>query len=196
MPLLPPPARTVLLAALLLGFAGCGGVPVDALRLTAQSDQNRARQTRRFEGVAEATLLAATAGVLQDLGFTLDESESKLGVISASRKLTSRRPMNGGEIAKDLAWSILWLPLGLGMTAIDAAKGVKEPQVVRLSLVTHRDGATTASGSSVRVTAQRVVFADERQTKIKSVEPLDDPLFYQEFFARLGQSVFLEEQKT
>ena len=196
MNLLQPRTRAALLAVALLALAGCASVPDNALKLPPSSNSARELQTRHFDAVAETTLLTASAGVLQDLGFTLDESESKLGVITASRKLTSRRPMNGGEIAKDLAWALLWLPLGVTKTAIDAAKGVKEPQVVRLSLVTHRDGATTAAGSSLRVTAQRVVFEDERQTKIKSVEPLDDPLFYQEFFARLGQSVFLEEQKT
>ena len=46
------------------------------------------------------------------------------------------------------------------------------------------------------VTAQRVVYANERLTKFKSVEPLNDPKFYQEFFNRLSKSVFLQEQKT
>ena len=190
------PARAALLASLLLALAGCGGVPIDALKLAPQSAQNRDLQTRRFDGVKETTLLAASAGVLQDLGFNLDESESKLGVISASRKLTSRRPLHAGEVMKDLAWMIVLPTLGAAYTAIDAAKGVKEPQVVRVSLVTHGGDATAPNASSARVTAQRVVYADERLTKIVSVEPLDDPLFYREFFARLSKSVFLEEQKT
>jgi len=191
---LQPPA--ILLVVQLLILAGCAGVPDNALRIAAQSDQKRELQTRHFDGVKETTLLAATAGVLQDLGFNLDESESKLGVVTASRKFTSRRPLNGGEIAKDLAWGLLWLPLGVATTAVDAAKGVKEPQLVRVSLVTQSDHTPAATGSSVRVTAHRIVYSDERQTKIKSVAPLDDALFYQEFFTRLGRSVFLEEQKT
>lgn len=189
-------ARAALLASLLLALAGCGGVPAGALMLTPQSDRNRELQTRHFDGVKETDLLTATAGALQDLGFTLDESESKLGVITASRKLTSRRPLTGGEIAKDLAWGLVWLPLGAAYTVIDAAKGVKEPQLVRVSLVTRGADVGAPAGSSVRVTAQRVVYADERHTKIKSIEPLDDALFYQEFFARLSKSVFFEEQKT
>ena len=193
---LPPARRLLLLAVSWLGLAGCSGVPDNALRLTTQSDQIRARQTRRFEGVTEATLLAATAGVLQDLGFTLDESESKLGVVTASRKLTSRRPLHAGEVMKDLAWMIVLPTLGAAYTAIDAAKGVKEPQVVRVSLVTQGGDAGAPPASSARVTAQRVVYANERLTKIVAVEPLDDPVFYQEFFARLSKSVFLEEQKT
>lgn len=187
-------ASAAALAGLLLAFAGCASVPPDALKLAESSDRTRELQTHHFNDVSERTLLAASAAVLQDLGFTLEESESELGVLSASRQLTSRRPPTGGEIAKDLAWGLVWLPLGATLTAIDAAKGVKEPQRVRVSLVTRRRGPT-AAGSSVRVTAQRIVYKDERLTKILAIEPLDDALFYREFFARLEKSVFLETQK-
>lgn len=192
----PPSHPFALLVLLLLGLAGCANVPDDALRLAVQSEQKRDLQTRRFDGVKESTLLAASAGVLQDLGFNLDESESKLGVVTASRKLTSRRSLNGGEVMKDLAWMIVLPTLGAVYTALDAAKGVKEPQVVRVSLVTGGNDITSPGASSARVTAQRVVYADERQIRIVKVEPLEDPSFYEEFFARLSKSVFLEEQKT
>jgi hypothetical protein len=194
-----PFIRATALAGGLLALAGCGGVPAGALMLPPQSDQSRERQTHRYDGVKENTLLAASAGVLQDLGFNLDESESKLGVVTASRKLTSRRPMRAGEVLVTAAansWLLFVPAVGIGLTALEAANGVKEPQLVRVSLVTRSDGVKPADGSSVRVTAQRVVYVDERQTKVKSIEPLDDALFYQEFFARLGKSVFLEEQKT
>ena len=199
--LLPQP-RTIALVAigvLLFALAGCGGVPAGALMLPPQSDQSRELQTCHYDSVKETTLLAASAGVLQDVEFNLDESESKLGVVTASRKLTSRRPMRAGEVlatAASNSWLIFVPAVGLGLTAVEAASGVKEPQLVRVSLVTRSEGAKPADGSSVRVTAQRVVYVDERQTKVKSIEPLDDALFYQEFFARLGKSVFLEEQKT
>ena len=74
--------------------------------------------------------------------------------------------------------------------------GVKEPQIVRVSLVTRGGDARAPHASSARVTAQRIVYKDERRAKIVSVESLDDPVFYQEFFSRLSKSVFLEEQKT
>ena len=191
-----PFARAAFLAGLLLALAGCGGIPADALKLAPESNQNRELQTRRFDGVKETDLLAATAGVLQDLGFTLDESESQLGVITASRKLTSRRSLTAGEVMKDLAWMLLVPTLGAIYTAYDAATGVKEPQLVRVSLVTSVTGGGATPAASARVTAQRVVYTNERLTKIKSVEPLHDAAFYREFFNRLSKSVFLQEQKT
>ena len=189
-----PFARLGLLTGLLFTLAGCNSVPPNVLQLAPGSEKDRELQTRRFEGIKETELLAAGAGVVQDLGFTLDESESKLGLITASRKLTSRRPLNGREVMGGLAWTALLPYLGGPMLAYNAATGVKEPQLVRVTLVTSAAGGTT-SVASVRVTAQRVVYADESQAKIKSVEPLNDPAFYQEFFNRLAKSVFLEGQK-
>jgi hypothetical protein len=185
-------AAMALALTLLLG--GCAGIPDDALKLGPAPLANRQMQTRTFEGHAETEMLAASAGVLQDLGFTLDESDSQLGLVSASRSLTSRRALNGGEIAKDVAWTLL-LPSLYGPFALyNAATGVKEPQVVRVSLVTSAV-AGGAPAASVRVTAQRVVYKDERHTRVTAVEPLNDPKFYEEFFTRLSKSAFLEKQK-
>lgn len=181
-----------LLAGLSLALAACHTPPTDTLQLAPDSDKNRELQTRHFDGVKESELLAAGAGVVQDLGFTLDESESKLGLITASRQLTSRRPLNTNEVMSGLAWTVLLPYLGGPTLAYNAAAGVKEPQLVRITLVTAARGP---NASSVRVTAQRVVYADEAQANIRSVEPLNAPEFYQEFFNRLSKSVFLEGQK-
>ena len=185
------PALTAALAALLL--AGCASTPSDALKLAHDTPEHRRLQTRQFDRLNETQMLAAGLGVLQDLGFTLDGSESKLGVISASRHLTSRRPLNAREIVTDLFWTATF-PVVMGAYfAYDAATGVKEPQVVHVSLVA---AAADGGACTVRVTAQRRVYKDEKLAKLLKVEPLDEPAFYQEFFTRLSQSVFLEEQKT
>jgi hypothetical protein len=181
------------LAGVLL--AGCQGVPAGALKLPPQSAEQRQLQTHRYEGVSESRLLSAGLGVLQDLGFTLEGSESKLGVITGSKKLTSRRPLNSEEIIKDLFWTAL-IPYLAPFTAYDAATGVKEPQIVRFSLVTQPDDGNHAPACLVRVTAQRVVYTDEHLTQVKFVEPLNDARFYEEFFKRLSNSIFLAEEKT
>ena len=181
------------LAGMLL--AGCQGVPAGALKLPPESAEHRQLQTRRYEGFSEARLLSAGLGVLQDLGFTLEGSEGRLGVITGSKKLTSRRPLNSEEIIKGLFWTAV-IPYLAPFTAYGAATGVKEPQVVRISLVTQPDGGITPPACFVRVTAQRVVYTDERLNQVKFVEPLNDSRFYEEFFKRLSNSIFLGEGKT
>ncbi len=176
-------------------LAGCHEVPVGALKLPPATAEHRQLQTHRYEGVAEPRLLAAGLGVMQDLGFTLEGSESKLGVITGSRKLTSRRPLTSEEAIKELCLTAL-IPYLAPFTAYDAARGVKEPQIVRISLVTQPDGESAPPACFVRVTAQRVVYTNEQLRRVKFVEPLNDPRFYAEFFKRLSLSIFLEEGKT
>jgi len=186
--------------ALALGWAvvllaGCQGVPAGVLQLPLETAGQRQLQSHRYAGVPEERLLSAGLGVMQDLGFTLEGSESKLGVITGSKKLTSRRPLNAEEVIKGLCWTAL-IPYLAPFTAYHAATGVKEPQIVRISLVTQPAAGDAPPVCLVRVTAQRVVYTDERLNQVKFVEPLNDPRFYEEFFKRLSLSVFLEEQKT
>jgi hypothetical protein len=179
-----------------LFLAGCATTPAVALNPGQATLEQRQRQTRHFEDVTEPAMLSAGLGVLQDLGFTLDGSESKLGVITASRHLTSRRPLSSGELVKDLLWAALIPTVMVPYMAYDAATGVKEPQVVRVSLVTSPAPANGPLSLAVRVTAQRLVYKDEKLKKLIKVEPINDPAFYREFFVRLTQSAFLEGQKT
>jgi hypothetical protein len=60
-------------------------IPKDALALSPESLQDRQMQTRIFETTDEKMLLTASAQLLQDLGYTIDESEVPCGVIVASR---------------------------------------------------------------------------------------------------------------
>ena len=190
-----PRTRAALAAAFALALAGCASIPADALKLGPAPAANRAAQTRTFRADQQSELLAASAGVLQDLGFTLEESETKLGVITASRQLTARRPLNGSEVAVNVAGTV-FLPYVVGpFAAYRAIAGIKEPQMVRISLVTSAPRAGADSTGTIRVTAQRLVYTDERFTEVKSAEPLDDPQFYAEFFARLETSALLEKQK-
>lgn len=176
--------------------AGCASTLEGALAPDQITVAQRQRQTRHFDRVDEPALLSAGLAVLQDLGFTLDGSEGKLGVITASRQLTSRRPLGPREVVRDLFWVTLVPVVGAPYLAYDAATGVKEPQVVRVSVVTSPGVSGPNSGVSARVTAQRIVYKDEKLTKLLKVEPLDDPAFYHEFFVRLGTSVALEEVKS
>ena len=64
-----------------------------------------------------------------------------------------------------------------------------ERQRIRVSLVT-RPAAATADVHLVRVTFQRLVWDSENE--ISKIEGLVEPALYQEFFAKLSKSIFLE----
>lgn len=162
------------LSAMIL--AGCEqGIPKEALQLSPDSLERRQAQTRVFETEDEKQLLSASAALLQDLGFTLDESEVDLGVIVGSK---DRDAVETGQVVTSIAVAVL-----LG-TALPWDRNQK----IRASVVT-RD-LDERQGYAVRLTMQRIVW--NTQGQISKTEPLDEPEMYQEFFDRLSKSVFLE----
>jgi hypothetical protein len=165
------------LLALILLTAGCQTTPPErALQLPAASLDIRQMQTRRFAEISEAQLLAASAGVLQDLGFNLDESEVELGLIVASKRQSASDP-GVSQVMK-----LLEIFADIEIT-------VDRDQRIRVSLVSWPvPGADEEH--FVRVTFQRVVWNTEND--ISKRETLDDPILYREFFERLSKSVFLE----
>ena len=169
----------ILILALTLGplFAACQTTPAEeALELPPQSLQDRQMQTRRFDGIAEADLLAACAAVLQDLGFNLDESEASLGVLVASKQRSAYDAAKG-TMAKLLDW------------IVDIEIEVDKEQQIRASLVSSPVSGRPQS-YQVRVTFQRIVW--NTNNEITKRQPLNEAELHQRFFDRLSKSVFLE----
>jgi hypothetical protein len=148
-------------------------IPRGVLQLSSESLKQRQLQTRRFDSSDEAKLLSASAAVLQDLGFNIDESETKLGLIVGSK---DRDAIEAGQV--------------IGAIVVGALLGTPLPfdtrQKIRVSLVTL---PTADQGTAVRVTFQRIVWNTDNE--VSRLEALDEPKLYQEFFAKLSQSVFL-----
>lgn len=164
-----------LCATLVIG--GCKSIPEDALALKKDSFANRQLQTRKYDTLDEKNLLSASAAVLQDLGYNLDESETALGVLVGSK---TRDATDGGQIAA----AIFVAALGGGNMAID------ERQMIRASIVTK---PSKSEGSSlVRVTFQRVVWNTDKV--VSRIEAINEAEIYRDFFDRLNKSVFLEGQ--
>jgi hypothetical protein len=76
------------LGALSSAFAACAATPQQqaaALSPTESAIAVRALQSRRFETTDQALMLQAGLGALQDLGFTIEESQAAAGVIVGSK---------------------------------------------------------------------------------------------------------------
>jgi hypothetical protein len=171
-------SKLIVIGLVALMVAGCeASIPKEALQLTPDSLARRQVQTRVFETTNEAELLAASAHLLQDLGFNLDESEVELGVVVASK---DRDATEAGQVAA----SILLALLGVAMPWDDEQK-------IRASIITRE--LKERNGYAVRLTMQRIVW--NTQNQISKTEPLDDPKMYQEFFAKLSKAIFLEAQE-
>jgi hypothetical protein len=148
------------------------GVPQEALMFTPESLADRQLQTRIFETHHEGKLLEASAAVLQDLGFTIDESEVKCGVIVCSR---DRNVTEFYDVGLSIIASLFF---------IDYEYATR--QKVFASLVTR---PLEEDRIAVRITFQHLVW-DTKKELIKN-ERLNEPEIYQEFFSKLSKSVFL-----
>lgn len=172
--------RAVVPLLLLIGMAGCDQIPVDAFVLAPQSLQQRQVESRRFDGISETDLLAASAGVLQDLGFNIEESETELGLVVASK---DRDATSGGQIAAAVFIALL----------TGAVMAVDKNQKVRASLVVAPSLGGAPNSHVVRITLQRIIW--NTQGVVRATEWIKEPEVYQQFFDRLSKAVFLEGHK-
>ena len=162
-------------------FASCATtIPKEALLLSKENLKDRQLQTRRFD-TDEKTLLSASAAVLQDLGFNINESETNLGLIACSKQ---REAVSAGQVAGAIFLAIL----------TGAVTPIDKEQLIRASLITrpiHIDETDKSKcQTAVRVTFQRIV--SNTQGQITRREGINEAEIYQEFFDKLSQSVFLE----
>jgi hypothetical protein len=186
-------------------FSGCATtIPPEALQMQPDTLANRQQQSRKYDIKTEKELLSASASVLQDMGFNLDESQTSLGVIVASK---SRSATDGGQIAGAIVMGILF-----GAAAVNYDKNQK----IRASLVT-KPAVTSnpikvelspnagksikfdqqveaSSGFVVRVTFQRLVW--NQNNILTKIEGINDPAIYTEFYDKLSKSVFLQAQNV
>jgi hypothetical protein len=186
-------------------FSGCATtIPPEALQMQPDTLANRQVQSRKYDIKTEKELLSASASVLQDMGFNLDESQTSLGVIVASK---SRDAKDGGQIAGAILMGFLF---GAAAMSYDKnqkirASLVTKPAVtnnpIKVELTTNAgknikfdQQVEASSGFVVRVTFQRLVW--NQNNVMTKIEGINDPAIYTEFYDKLSKSVFLQAQNV
>lgn len=170
---------------LCLVFLGCETMPKGFLKPSEEAVKKRQLEMRQYETKDEIKIITSVAGVLQDLGFTLDSSETQLGLVAASRQADAK---DAGQIAGAAFLDIAGALFGGYSNAsarVDKEQKVKACIVVKPSL----DGNKTV----VRATFQRIVWNMSNQ--ISRVETISDRDVYQKFYDGLSKSIFLEAEQ-
>jgi len=175
--------KILLVFLMTLLVAGCVQMPKDSFVVTPELLKQRQIETRRYDGIKEEDLIIASSNALQDLGFNLDNSETKLGVLTASKQ---RDATNTGEVVATVIIALLGGQPG----------AISKDQTIRVSLVVRpvhdSNGKSMANSHFVRVTFQRVVRKTDNST---NAETLRDAELFEDFYERVSKSVFLEAQK-
>ncbi len=154
-------------------------IPKDALVWDREALATRQLQTRSFETKDERALLVAAAGLLQDMGYTIEESEVPLGLLVGSKE---RDATEAGQVVGAVFVAVLF----------GSNPGYDKVQKIRASLIT-RDSDINEGQTLLRVTFQRLVW--NNKGVLWKREPIEDVEVYESFFDRLGKAVFLEAQK-
>ena len=155
-----------------LGLVGC--VSYDNYYALDQDYlARRQMETMRFETDKEETILSASAGVLQDLGFTLDETETKLGLITAYKNREAGN--TGAKVALIM------------LSAMNGTQAVYDTeQKIYTTLVSTKSREST--GYNVRISFARIIWNNMHEARTEKIE---DPKIYREFFDKLSESLFL-----
>lgn len=140
----------------------------------------RALQSRRFDSTNSEAVLNAATQTLQDLGFTIQESASSVGVLAASK---NRDAQESGQIAGAVALSVVGAVFGVYVDPV-----WDQDQKINVTVV-----EAPVSGSKqvdLRVGFDRVVRNNKDMYRS---EIIIEPKVYQEFFEKFTQSLFLEK---
>jgi hypothetical protein len=173
----------VLLRCLLIGAGACtlGACQMDpewankaALKIGAErpdAAEIRTRQTSVFHDISEGRLLAEATQVLQDTGFTVEESVARYGVLGGSK---NRDATEAGQVAAQVA-----LTIGLAVLGVHYSPEWDTDQIIRATLTTRPVGTGDVS---LRVSFERIVTDNHG---ISRVEELTAPEFSSGFFERI-----------
>jgi hypothetical protein len=138
--------------------------------------ERRNLETRFFNTGKEKDVLIASAQVLQDMGYTIKESEVSVGLITAEK---DRQAIStGAKVAINVLAAIGGTPARY-----------EDIQRFYVTLVTSKSDKNKVK---VRVLFTRKSW--DNNGYLFAVERIDDPKVYREFFDKLSQSIFLIAQ--
>lgn len=135
--------------------------------------ERRNIETRIFDTNNQKEILVASAQVLQDMGYTITESEVDIGLITATKMR---------EVGSTFGKATLSV-----LSALNGDKAVYEDkQKFYVSIVVSKQGKTQ---TKTRVTFARTVY--DNLGNVTRIEKLDGQSLYTDFFDKLSQSIFL-----
>lgn len=154
-----------------------GAPPVrdDSTVVSVRNVQSRVYDTLDHEGMIQA----ATA-TLQDLGFTVENVSTKVGVLTGSKE---RDAVETGQVAGQVALVILAALAGSSHTMT-----YDETQKINVSVLV---GKIDDHSSQMRVFFDRHITNNLGQ--LWKADLITEPEIYQQFFDKFSQSAFIEE---
>ncbi len=145
--------------------------------------ETRALQTRSYPASDTKSVMKAVLATLQDDGFLVRSADTELGLITATKE--GVRPV--GDAAR--LGRIMFIAVTYGMGALLPGPSSGASVLEATANVTDGGGETR-----LRVSFQLKVL--DGNQRLKQVQSLNEPALYQEFFTKIGRSLFLVTEKV
>jgi len=166
--------KPIIIVSVALLLAGCANIPNDLMKPCAETLKMRAAQSHSFNVSSDKQLMRASVSVLQDMGYTIKESCTEYGVLTATKEASA---VSTGQVIGAVALTIL----------CGDAPPIDKTQYITATMVVldkSEDGQAIA-----RVTFQRVIV---RTDNSYYTQVITDQNVYQEFYEKLDKALFLE----
>lgn len=138
----------------------------------ANAAQLREAQTTRLSTEDELLVLSEATQALQDLGYTVEESAPRAGVLAGSKdRDATEAPQIAGQIA---------LTIGLALLGVHHQPVWDTDQLIRVTLTTRPDPARRQV--ALRASFERIVMNNQG---IARAEPLEDREFHDGLYEKL-----------
>jgi hypothetical protein len=175
----------VFLLLLALLAAGCTA----AVEPPQTQLQVREYQTRTFDTADHRMVMKAMLNVLQDDGYVVKNAVVDLGLITAAKDIDVAPGRSGSD---GLFGGTIVLGGGPGGVIFG---GPQSRPSYRKTETRDFTGNVSEFGNQtkVRVSFQRKVL--DNRGDVVAVEPIEDPVFYQDFFSRMDKSLFLQKEQ-
>jgi len=193
--------RHLIIAVLCVAAVGCTIVsrpPVTQPQPTQL--QTREFQTREYDTNDVKLVLKAVLNVLQDDGFVVKNAVPDLGLLTATKELNlsgNQQQRNSTRRNDDYWVEILLNALTSDGNRNRPARSSRErEQEIRTAAFKSIEVSVNVSELGRRCKVRANFQAKTLDTKgdPMSVQAVDDPKFYQDFFAKVDKGIFLQKQ--
>jgi hypothetical protein len=159
-------------------FAGCSHQPI-VIESTKSQVELRAMQSKEVDSTDTLRITKAVLQLLQDDNFEINNLDSNVGYLKASKKL------DGGKEKYEFAWYDIYYPIAI-YKYLTLGEYVKEIST------------TISIRNFEKISVVRASFIMEvknEDNELVSRAVIEDPKFYQTFFGKLDKALFLEQNK-
>lgn len=168
--------RVGIAVSLVVLLSGCAAASGPDLSRDDQVAERRAVQSRSFAGRGRVDVMRAAAHALRDLGFTVEEVDDEMGLLSASTERGISEPGNAA-----LEFGVLML-IGLDLD-------MPEREQLSVSLV-----VSGRDDRAVYVSCERRVWTQAGFVMGSETGRVEQPEFYERLFDAMSTALFLEDE--